>query len=84
MNTPDPNVVDDAAITRQIESVDVSDSLEALTENRKYIDGYLDALFEHHVISASTYHRYQNALKDRISKRLESLGEDSNVTVTYP
>lgn len=83
MNTPDPQVVD-AGINRQIESVDDSDTVEAMREARKYIEGYLYALFEHHIINASTYHGYQKALKDRISQRLDALGEDSDVTVTYP
>jgi hypothetical protein len=83
MNTPDPQVVD-AAINRQIESVDDSDSVEAMRDSRKYIEGYLYAMFKHHIINASTYHGYQKALEDRMSQRLDALGEDSDVSVIYP
>jgi hypothetical protein len=83
MNTPDPQVVD-AATNHQIGGVDVCDSLEAMHETRKYIEGYLHALFEHHIIDASTYHNYQRALSDRMIQRLDALGLDSDVTATYP
>lgn len=83
MNAPDPQAID-ADVTDQIDSVDDCDSLDAISEIRSYIKGYLYSLFKYQVINASTYHRYQDELNARLSKRLAALGKDPNVTVTYP
>ncbi|MBC2693515.1 MULTISPECIES: hypothetical protein [Pseudomonas] len=83
MNAPDPQAID-ADVNHQIDSVDDCDSVESMRDTRLYIKGYLDALFKYQTINASTYHDYQKALDDRLSKRLDAIGEDPYVTVTYP
>jgi hypothetical protein len=84
MTAPAQQPADTGAINHQIESVDRSDSVDDMRDSRKYVEGYLYALFQHHIIDASSYHGFQKALEDRMSDQLDVLGEDSNVTVTYP